>query len=361
MASYRILGDRLVSNGEFMSRLADRAARGLEAADHLGTDRLSTVFAPKAGQEASPAATQFVPIGIGRPLTILIREVYTGRYPSQGWFGGAKPMAIVTGLKDYSVFAATSRAINFLQQGIGQSTRFKAPSTFSDGTNLVAYSPAVVSNSFHFTVEMAFDNFDAGLLEKISNGLTASAGIPLLMPAAGYLLAASGLIKIGAEWADGLIDGNAAFSITDSLDFSVPGSVPPTADFRVLCRFDAEGMRYDPAKGLLDSNGHTYDGDEPYVIVSLDGAERKSLKSFTPTVASAAVLKQFFNMRNGAELSVTSLLDGLKLVNDMKYRAEAEELKQRMGVVTTDDERARLKERLQALNKNILNEALRVQ
>lgn len=79
--------------------------------------------------------------------------------------GSGKQMAIVTGLKDYSVFAASSRAVNFLEKNIKPRTRFKAPSTFNDGTNVVAYSPAVLTDSFHFTVEMAFDRFPDGLFE----------------------------------------------------------------------------------------------------------------------------------------------------------------------------------------------------
>lgn len=360
MPAYRILGDQLISNGEFISRLASRRG-GLESADDFAQSKLRKAFAPAGLEASSSAATQFVPIGLGRPLTILIREVYTGRFPVKGLFSGAKPMAIVTGLKDYSVFAAASRAVNFLERNIAPRTRFRAPSTFADGTNVVAYSPAVLTDSFHFTVEMAFDNFDAELFDKISKGLTAAAGIPLLMPAAGYLLAASGLIKVGAEWADGLIDGNAAFSVTDSLDFNLPGTVPPSADFRVLCRFDAAGLRYDPSRGLLDTDGRVYDGDEPYVIVSLDGAERKNLEAFAPSLATAAVLKQFFNMRSGAELSVTALLDGMKLANDMKYRADAEALKRQIATAGTDAEREGLQARLESLNKNILNDVLRVE
>jgi hypothetical protein len=358
MAVYRILGDKLLSKADFASQLS--ATGGLESTESAASHALAAAFESPAGLENNPAVTQFVPIGLGKPLTILIREIYTGRHPTKGFLGSsAKPMAVVTGLKDYSVYAASSRAVNFLQNDIRPKTRFKAPSTFNDGTNVVAYSPAVVTDSFHFTVEMAFDRFDGGLFEILSKGLSAAAGIPILMPAAGYLMAAGGLIKIGSELADGLIDGKAAFSVTDSLDFNMPGVAAPTADFRVMCNFDASGMRYDPARGLLNKDGTVYNGDEPYVVVSLDGAVRKNLESFAPTVAAAGVMKQFFNARNGAEVSMTALIEGMKLANDMKYRGEAEDLKKQLAAASAED-KAALQARLDALNKNILSDVLKV-
>jgi hypothetical protein len=51
---------------------------------------------------------------------------------------------------------------------------------------------------------------------------------------------------------------------------------------------------------LKTAAGTLYDGDEPYVVISLDGAPRPNLEHFAPTVAAAGVLKQFFNMRNFA-------------------------------------------------------------
>ncbi|HEX8449525.1 MAG TPA: hypothetical protein VF652_08040 [Allosphingosinicella sp.] len=362
MAVYRIYGNKLLSKAKFAEALSEGAGDALEAKDFLATDSAEPGFGRSSGLESTPppAATQFVPIGLGKPLTILIREIYTGRFPSKGFLGSSgKPMAVVTGLKDYSVYAASSRAVNYLLKDVKPHTRFKAPPTFTEGTNVVAYSPAVVTDSFHFTVELAFDKFDDHLFDVVSKGLSAAAGIPMIMPAAGYLLAASTLVKIGSNLADGLVDGRASFSVTDSFDFNLPGSAPPAADFRVLCHFDAAGMTYDPARGLLNADGSVYNGDEPYVVISLDGAVRKNLESFAPTVATAGIMKQFFNMRDGAEIVSTSLIDAMKLANDMKYRGEAAALRKQLESAAATD-KAALQARLDALNKNILNEELRV-
>lgn len=362
MAVYRIFGEKLLSKGEFVEALTqagDDHVRSQVVSPAIAAD---PAFGGGSGLEDTPppAATQFVPIGLGKPLTILIREIYTGRHPTKGFLGSsAKPMAVVTGLKDYSAYAATTRAVNYLLPSVKPHARFKAPPTFTEGTNVVAYSPAVVTDSFHFTVEIAFDRFNDRLFEVISKGLASAAGIPLLIPSAGYLLAASGLVKVGSSLAEGLVDGKASFSVTDTFDFNVPGNRVPVADFRVLCHFDASGMTYDPAHGLLDRTGAVYEGAEPYVVISLDGAVRKNLESFAPTVATAGVMKQFFDLRDGAEVVSTGLIDAIKLANDMKYRGQAVDLVKQLVVASSED-KAALQTRIEALNKNILNEVLRV-
>jgi hypothetical protein len=355
MASFRIHGDEVVSAADFYGRLAS-GLEGLDA-ETLETHPLAAALETPQAVATAPGVTQFVPVGLGKPLTVLIRHVYTGRHPVKTTFGSAKHMAVVTGLKDYSVYAASTRAVNYLMKDAKPKTPFKAPPTFTDGTNVVAYSPAVLTDSLTFTVEMAFDRFPDGLFNAISKGLSGAGGIPVMIPAQGYLLAASSLVRIFSDWADALIDGKASFSITDTLDFNIPGVAPPAADFRVLCNFDAAGMTYDPAQGLMQ-NGTAYRGDEPYVVISLDGAERKNLEGFAPTAASASVLKQFFNMRDGSEASIEAIMAGMKLVNDLKFREEAQKLERAVEKATGED-KAKLQKRLDAVVKNILSEELR--
>lgn len=353
MSSYRILEDEVLSKAEFAQRAEVVQESSLES------HPLAALRAPDP--ETEPAATQFEAIGIGKPLTILIRHVYTGKHP-KSLIGGGREMCVVTGLKDYSVFAASSRAINFLQKDIRPRTHFKAPSTFTGGTSVVAYSPAVVTDSLHFTVEMAFDRFPDKLMGTISAALGSLAGIPLMVPAQGALLAASSVLKIGSDWADALIDGRASFSVTDTLDFNIPGVAQPRADFRVMCRadFDPSGFRYDPQRGLVAPGGTLYDGESPYVVVSLDGATRKSLEKFSATVATAEVLKQFFSMRDGAEASVEALLSAFKLANDLKFRDQAKELAASMEAEPDPAKKSGMQKRLDALKKNILSPELKL-
>jgi hypothetical protein len=84
------------------------------------------------------------------------------------------------------------------------------------------------------------------LFKTISDALKTLSGIPLLLPAQGYLLAASTVISTGSDWADALIDGRAAFSVSDSIDFNLPGVPASTAGFRVLAQHDLTNLTFDP-------------------------------------------------------------------------------------------------------------------
>jgi hypothetical protein len=342
MPAFPILGDKVVSKAQYLEHVAQTPLAILQAG--VAESPLAESF----GLEAVPGFTQ---IGPNLPLSILIRYVYTGRNP-KSLFGGGKPMALVTGLRDYSAYASSSRAVNFLMNDVSPKYRFKTPNVFDAGTNVVAYSPAVLTDSINFTVEMAFDRFPEALFKTISGALKTLSGIPLLLPAQGYLLAASTVISTGSDWADALIDGRAAFSVSDSIDFNLPGVAAATAEFRVLAQHDLTNMTFDPKDGLKTAAGALYDGDEPYVVISLDGAPRPNLEHFAPTVAAAGVLKQFFNMRNLGEASADAVLAGVRLANDLKFRKEATDLKTQVNGLS-GDAKAVLQARLDAVLKNI--------
>lgn len=355
MPVFRILGDQVVTREDYFRKLA---AGGSAIQALQNSHPLQAAFSSLVGGPSAPSAVAFTPIGKGLPLSILIRYVYTGKHPKT-LFRESTPMCVVTGLKNYSEYAPSSRAVNYLRDSVGPHTGFVAPPTFEAGTNVVAYSPALLSDSLHYTVEMAFDRFPDQLMSTISGTIGKLAGIPLLMPAQGYLLAASTVISVVSDWADALIDGKASFSITDSLDFDLPGVEPPTADFRVLTNDPSLlGMKFDPKQGLLGPGGTRYNGDSPYVVVSLDGKARDELKSFAPTIATAGILKQFFNMRDLGQASADAVLAGAKLINDMKYREDAIDLKAKVDAETDQAKKKDLQAQLDAVMKNILTPEL---
>jgi len=360
MAVLRILGDEVVSKSRYLSQAQSGPA--LEALADPRSHPLKSAFAvPGLEAESGPGATEFAPIGLGKPLTILIRDVYTGRHPKKGVFGGGgKHMAVVSALKDYATFAPSSRAVNFMEKDIAAHRRLKAPAATSAGTNIVAYSPAVLSDQLHYTIEMTFDRFPEGLFDAISGAFKTAANLPVLLPAQNYLLAAGGVIKIVSDWGNALADGKAAFSVTDTLDFNIPGSIAPSADFRVLGSEEHEGLKYDPGRGLLKADGKPYDGDEPYVVVSLDGAPRPALETFAPTLATAEQLKQFFAMKDGAEASIEAVVEGLKLANDLKYRNQAKALKAALDIEPDGPKKQEMQRRFDALQNNILSAELKL-
>ena len=82
------------------------------------------------------------------------------------------------------------------------------------------------------------------------------AGIPLMLPYSGYLLGASEVLKLAGGLGDALFDGRPAFSITETLNFGLPGRPLAVADHWLLTHNqDLDGYSYDPQKGLVDAQG----------------------------------------------------------------------------------------------------------
>jgi len=152
---------------------------------------------------------------------------------------------------------------------------------FADGSALIAYSPAVMSDSLTLSLELAVATLPQELVNSLSAAFNTLAGIPMLLPYAGYLLGAGRLFRLAGNIGHALFDG-INFSVTASIDFDVPGAVPAVADFRVLAgpNFDPTAFRYRDGIGLVDAGGNKYVGDEPYCVVSLDGKATRQLENF---------------------------------------------------------------------------------
>ena len=348
MSVYRIFGEDVVAEADFRPM----------------AEKLGEVPAPPApsGVIENPVIP-YVPIGIGKPLTIQIRHVYTGQFPkkrSAFGGGGGKDVAVVSGVKDYSVFAATTRALNYIERGKTARSHLKTPSAFVDGTPVVAYFPSLTADSLTLSIELAVNDFPQEFVNKLGGAFQSLAGIPLLMPHAGFLLGAGEIIKLAGNIGNGLLDGRPEFEITVPLNFDVPGSIVVHADFRLLTRSETLRLdyKYDDERGLVHkTTGQLYDGDEPYVVISLDGKERPNLAEFAPTAASASVLKRFFNIGEDVRTPIDTVVEGIKLASDMRFRNKAIEVAKAIQRLKEDDpERERLQKQYDALVKNIAND-----
>lgn len=341
MPVYHVVGDEVVSG---------QATGGRPGGALIASD-----------ESSGGAIVQFEPIGIGRPLTIDIRHVYTGRFPkSGGLFGGDKDVALVSGVKDYAVFAASARALNLISRSVKARTSLRG-SAFDDGTSIVLYSPAVMTDSLTLSIELAVDRFPGEFVHQVGRSLKALAGVPLMMPYAGILMAAGEVVRIGSNLGDALFDGRPSFSITEAINFERPGSAVATADFRILSHDPmlAGRHRYKDGIGLVDPSGAPYQGDEPYVVISLDGKPRPHLESFGATVASSAVLERFFALQDGGTASIETLMESVKLASDMRLRGQAEAMKRQIDALPAGRERDRLAMQRESVLKNILSPELR--
>lgn len=352
MTAYRIVGDQALSEAEF------------QRMDVPEREKIESAFIPESTmlplENGMQQVADFVPIGPGKPLTIEIRHVYSGKYPKSGLFRKEKDVAVVSGVKDYAIFAATARALNFIQKDHTKRTRFTTPSAFEKGTPVVAYYPALTTSSLTMSIEMAVDDFPGDFVNDLGNAFTALSGVPLMLPHAGFLMGLGEVTKLASGVGNALFDGKPEFSMTESLNFDRPGSLIAKADFRLLTRSHTLHMhyKYDDRFGMVHKvTGEPYAGDEPYVVVSLDGRERPNLKDFAPTAASASILKKFFNIGDDVRTPIETVVEGIKLASDMRFRDRAMEVKETLDALPADaQQREELQKQLDALLKNIGND-----
>lgn len=121
-------------------------------------------------------------------------------------------------------------------------------------------------------------------------------------------------------------------------------------------------MKFDAKRGLVErTTNKLYDGREPYIVLSLDGKARPEWEGFSPTAASATLLGKFLDVKDGAETVLDSFVDAMKLFNDSKYRALADQARSKLAQITDANapEAQELKSRYQALIANILTDTMK--
>ncbi len=347
MALCQIIDGQVVTESAWRSRTIDRDA-----------PRRVALRSP-VGNADGEAGVPFHPIGIGKPLLVQIRHIYTGAYPTGGFFSSAGDVAVVSGVKDFDVFSASARALNLVRRGVAPYSTLEG-SAFEDGTMLVSYTPSLLKPEVKVTVELAVAEFPSHFVESVRQTLDTLQGLPLFMPFRGFLLGASQLVGIAGDFASALYDGP-VFSQTEKLTFDLAGAAPDQAGFRLMANsaLDVEGFSFRDGVGLLDRNGDPYRGDEPYVVLSVDGRDQPALAGFAPTAASTALLERFFSAGTATGASLDALVAGMKLVSDMKYRERAEALGRSIAAETNAERKAKLEAEREAVLKNILTEALR--
>ncbi|MDQ1708215.1 MAG: hypothetical protein QOJ88_1426 [Pyrinomonadaceae bacterium] len=304
-----------------------------------------------------PNATPFQPVGIGKPLTLMLRHAYTGRY-------GKKDMLLTSAVRDpFTTFGLAPRAINLMPKRIPKKAHIKGPAATESGTELVYYIPALTAQALTLTLDMAFDDFPDDLVDKIAGAITTAGGIPVFGPYSGILLAVGAAVKLLSKLANALVDAHAEFSVSDRLEFQVPDSPIPVAGYRVLSTpsLNHADFNFDLEQGLLHKDtGKPYDGDEPYVVFYVDGSKNDSFKEFTPTAASAAQLSKFLSQKEGSEVALGTITDAFKLFSDVRYRREADRLnKEIVKLPAGSAERKKMEESRDAAIANILEELLK--
>lgn len=332
MGSSFVIGSKQVSSAELQEKHAlGEVQQFQQATDPQAKLTLSAGVVTKAQAVAPPPQTPaFTPIGIGKPLSIEILTVYTGDAPAKKIFGQAADLLVVSAVKAVETFAAQARAINQLVPKIGDN-QYLEPSALTEGSTIVYYSPSMVDDTTLCSFEMVTDRFDTEIFGQVASLFKKAAGLPIFAPQSTYLLAGSFLIRAAAKLANSLIDTGPFMRADLNLRFDTPGMPVALAHSAVL--YDDRNqnelvgyeVRYvgDALKLVNPGSGSVYQGDSPYLIVSLDGRERDELKDFSPTVAKAALLEKFYGSGDPGGAVLDAIGSALELYNDSESRQKA--------------------------------------
>lgn len=305
------------------------------------------------------------PIGTGKPLSIILRHLYTGRYPKPGTFGGSrKDVLITSAVRDvFGTFSAAPRAINILRRRVSRGSNITGVEANESGTPLVFYSPAVTAVSTTATIEMAFDDYPDELVSRIGGAMVSGGSIPLFGPYGGAIIGVGLAVKLVSSLINSLSDSKAEFGVSERLEFELPGGGDQPAGYRVLCQesFDPSDLEFVLGTGLVEKNSKKpYTGDEPYIVILVDGKKQEAFKDFVPTAATAAVLGRFLQEKDGSEVVINSIVDAVKLSSDLRFRREADKLAEALkGVKEGSPEHETLKKKLDAFVANIGEQLLK--
>lgn len=313
----------------------------------------------------------FTPVGVGKPLLVEILTVYTGDAPHQ-FLGGKPELLIVSGVKGAQTFDAAPRAINQLEENI-KDRQYIGPGAFSKGSPIVYYTDCLDNSTTLCSFELVVDSFRKDTIDSVAKMFASTAGLPIFVPANLYLLAGAVLIKLAGELANSF-ESRPFLADTIDLRFLTSG-VPSFKSGHYIVYNDENREEFKNYQiGILNDgfdnltvalchrqSGEAYRGNAPYIIVNIDGKNRPDLEGYTPKLASAALLEQFYGKKNRSGQFINTLESALELYNDFTYRKKAEQLLGKIQTLPVGSDEFQLAKLLfEAYINNIRNDLFKV-
>jgi hypothetical protein len=304
----------------------------------------------------------FTPIGTGLPLTVEVAHVYTGKYPRT--ILGSSPMLITSAIKNLSDVGAGAEAVNYLVNKVGKNTNFPSPPADTEGTRLVCYVPAVTASSTTVTLNLVFEIFPDAAFQEIGSIFSGLGALPIFLTQSPYLLGAQSVLKVVQDIGDAIFNGKPNYSPTFTINFADIGDATQAGyqtyfNAKDDSTIDGSTMTFVPNKGLIDPRTNkAYDGDAPYFVIAIDGAQRDDLKGFAPLAATADMLSTFFNIKDGGLIPVSDIIGVFSSANDVSYGEKALAIKAKIAAAPAGTDTTALQAQLKAYLANIQSDSL---
>jgi hypothetical protein len=261
---------------------------------------LNLIVAGAWTRPSADDAIPFQPIGLGKPLTVILETLYVGDYPDTlRFFPGDQEgdILVTSSHKPFQNFDGAPRAVHLLEKR-SERREFLQATASAGGSQLLYYSPAVTDTSVLFTVEVSADReFSDELADGLSQALSSAAALPVFAPAAPYLVSAGAAVKIGKKAADMLARPRPYYCETLNVNFGLAGRAASVASALLLWpgddAADVEGYTVDKDFRLRTPEGDLYKGERPYAVLSLDGTKHEDLEGWTARAMSAVMLERW--------------------------------------------------------------------
>jgi hypothetical protein len=317
-------------------------------------------------------AVGFTPIGIGNPLGVEIISIYTGDAPKRHFLGGKPDLLVSSATKSVETYDASPRAVNQIRKGI-KDKELLEPSALAEGSTIAYYTPVVDSGTILCSFELVADSINDEILHYLSRLFSTASGLPIFAPASAYLMAGSFITKVAGDLVK--IFKSKPFLKEDlTLRFDTPDFDVAIARTAVLYN-DRDRKEFEGYTPELKSSGSNknkmvmfnknknkeYRGEAPYIVLSIDGRERKELKEFTAKLASASIIEKFYGDSDTGGKVIESLESALELYNDFNYRQKADRMKEIMNSTKPNTkEYEEAKKLFDAYKKNIVNDHFKI-
>lgn len=364
MTIYRVMGNAIIEEDELITQQEKPSFKDFKRGKTRNFTFTTGVLEQGAKNQfkVSPASdlTPFLEIGPSKPLVVEIRNVYTGKYPKRD-----RKMLVTSAMKSLTDTSVAPRAINFMtQKDVESKSNNSIVAAVDPGSPLIYYTPALTKPNSTITVDMGFDAFNGGILRSIASIFKGAGELPIFAPISSFLMGAGEVLNLGKELGDRFLESKPVFSASDPITFLRGGSRVPEAGFRLITESDfpvelRDNYQVSPDGYLVDKSGRGYDGDIPYVVISLDGRKIDSYVDFEPLQASAGILEDFFNLREGQDQDLGVILNGLKLINDLSFRSKADKLAEQIAAENDAEKKNELETQFDAFVANIREERLR--